>query len=450
MTNFYDVIVIGAGTAGATAARKCASEGLTVAIVDALRYGGTCALRGCDPKKLLRRGAEVIDAVQLMSGNGIKADGLTIDWRELVAFMRNFIEAMPERIESGLTRTGIKTLHGAARFIDETSLVVDGELCRGSQFLIATGSHPRPLDEPGAEHLIDSTDFMDLDELPRRLVFVGGGHISFEFAHMAARAGSDVTIITRGDRPLKGFDEDLVDRLVARSAEIGIKLIPHAPLVSIEQHGTRFVVISEKNGMRHTYEADLCVHGAGRVPAIYELGLDSAGVDFSRDGITVDRALRSISNPSVYAAGDAANTPAPPLTPVAAIEGDTAAANMVGNQIATPDYSGVPSVLFTLPPLARVGMLESEAREADLDVDVHFHDTGDWYSNVRVGQRTAGAKIIVERSSRKVIGAHLLGPGYDELINMFGLAIKLGLTVPQLTSLHAAYPTVGSDLDSML
>ena len=215
MTQAFDLVVLGVGMAAVSAANKCAAAGWSVAVVDELPYGGTCALRGCDPKKMLRRGAEIIDAVCLMRGKGVEDDGLRINWADLVAFKRSFTDKMPGRIEGNLEENGVTTFHGSANFLNENTVEVGGETrLQGRYFLIATGARPRPLDVPGVEHLIDNAAFMELDDLPKRILFVGGGYISFEFAHIAARAGSEVTIIDRGARPLKAFDPDLVDKLV--------------------------------------------------------------------------------------------------------------------------------------------------------------------------------------------------------------------------------------------
>ena len=221
----YDLIVIGAGMAGNAAANKCASAGWRVAIVDELPYGGTCALRGCDPKKILRRGAEVIDSARLLSGKGIDAKGLHINWADLMKHKLGFTEPVPANMERGLTNNGVDTLHGTARFTGTDSIDIDGDNYTAEHFLIATGARPRPLDFSGADHLIDSTAFLDLVELPERILFVGGGFISFEFAHIAARAGTRPIIIDRG-RPLKGFDPDLVELLIDAAPKPVSRLTP--------------------------------------------------------------------------------------------------------------------------------------------------------------------------------------------------------------------------------
>ena len=450
MTNSYDLIVIGAGMAGISAANKCASRGWKVAIVDALPYGGTCALRGCDPKKILRRGAEIIDSARLMRGKGIDDGALSINWAGLLKHKHGFTDPLPADMEEGLSRNGVDTLHGRARFAGTNTLTIDDTPYQAERFLIATGARPRPLDFPGHEYLTDSTAFMDQPELPPRMLFVGGGFISFEFAHIAARAGSTPVILDRGPRPLKAFDPDLVELLISRGADAGIELWRSTTITGIEASVTGYQVSVETSGRTETAEFDLVVHGAGRVPELADLQLDAADVEWDQQGLRVAPHLQSTSNPAVYAAGDAADKPGPPLTPVAVFEGKVAASNMLNGTETTPDYSAVPTAVFSIPELVRIGMSEQEAQDSGLDVDVRYNDTGGWFSNYRIGEHTAATKIIIDRSTDQILGAHLLGPDYAELANTLALAMKVGLTTRQLKSTTATYPTVGSDLGSML
>lgn len=450
MAATYDLIVVGAGMAGVAAANKCAGHGWQVAIVDALPYGGTCALRGCDPKKILRRGAEIIDGARLLRGKGIDDPALSINWGDLMRHKRGFTDPVPDNLERDLASHGVATLHGRARFLDSNRIDIAGASLEARHFLVATGAHPRSLDFPGHEHLIDSTDFLNLDTLPPRILFIGGGFISFEFAHIAARAGSTPTVIDRGPRPLKGFDPDLVDLLVGRSRLAGVAVRPSTTVTAVSKDASGYRVTVETSGSPETVECDLVVHGAGREADLAGLDLAAAGVAWGVRGVSVAGHLQSTTNPAVYAAGDSADTPGMPLTPVAVFEGKVAASNMVNGTTRAPDYAGVPTAVFTIPELARVGMLQHEATERGLDLDVRYNDTSGWYSNYRTGETTAAAKILLDRATDRIVGAHLLGPEYAELINILGLAIKLGLTTRQLKSMTAAYPTVGSDLGSML
>lgn len=450
MADPYDLIVIGAGMAGVNAANKCGAAGWRVAIVDELPYGGTCALRGCDPKKILRRGAEIIDAARLLQGRGIDPGDLAINWADLMDHKRGFTDPVPDNLERGLGTNGVETLHGTATFTGPRELEIDGLPVRSQRFLIATGARPRPLDFPGAEHLIDSTGFLHLDALPGRVLFVGGGFVSMEFAHIAARTGATVTVIDRNQRPLTAFDPDLVDLLVERSTEVGIDIRTRTSVRSVEPRSNGYRVTVEHDGTESSIEVDLVIHGAGRVPELSRFGLDAAGVETGPKGITVAPHLQSTTNAAVWAAGDSADTPGMPLTPVAVSEGKVAASNMLKDTTTAPDYNGVATVVYTIPELARVGMLEADARQTDIDLDVRYRDTSRWFSNYRIGEQTAATKILIDRDTDTIVGAHMFGPEYGELINFLALAIKLGLTTRQLKSMTASYPSVGSDLGSML
>lgn len=452
MEQAFDLVVIGTGVAASTVAQRCRAAGWTVAIIDEQPYGGTCALRGCDPKKLLRRGPEILDAARLMDGKGVVPEGLRLDWPALVAHKRAFTDPIPSQRERGFAESGIATFHGTARFVDGHTLMLGPgeERLRGRHLVIASGARPRPLDIPGEPLVTTSSEFMELDALPRRILFIGGGYISFEFAHMAARAGASVTLLNRGDRVLEGFDPDLVERLVERSTRVGIALHRRAEVEAIEQAGEALEALAKIESEPQRFEADLVVHGAGRVPAVEALDLEKGGIEAGKRGVEVNEYLQSVSNPAVYAAGDAAAGGGPPLTPVANLEGEVVAENLLQGNCRRPDYSGVPSVVFTIPALARVGLLEEEARDQGLDVACKLTDMSGWYSSRRVGETHAAAKTLVEKGSGRVLGAHLLGPESGETINLFALAIRSGLRASDLKGFVSAYPSAASDIGSLL
>lgn len=452
----FDVLVIGAGTGGLGVARRCAEAGLSVGITDELPYGGTCALRGCDPKKMLVGVTEALDWARRMEGNGVEAEDLRANWTAMMAFKRSFTDAMPGRIEKGLEKAGVRMFHGPARFTGQTQVRIGGpELVtvRAGRTHIAAGARPRPLGIPGQERVITSTDFLELPALPPRICFIGGGFISFEFSHIARRAGArEVTVLHRGKRPLEGFDPDLVRSLVERTRSLGVDVRLRSCVTRVEE---------EDGGLRVRYDGpdkeafvlcDLVVHGAGRVANLDGLALDEAGVRWGPRGVEVTRALRSVSNAAVYAAGDAADTGAPALTPISAYDARIAAKNIIaGEDVAEIDYPPIPSVVFTGPPLARVGLLETEAREQGLDYEVHHvADTGHWYSSMRVAEPASGFKVLVEKASGRILGAHLLGPGAEEQVNVFSMAMKAGLTANALKGMVFAYPSFSSDLASMV
>src|SRR5881397_3779597 len=261
----YDLVVVGTGVASAVASR-CREAGWRVAVVDSRPFGGTCALRGCNPKKVLVSAAEAVHAVQNLAGKGVRARELAIDWPELMRFKRTFTDPVPELTEQGWAKAGVDLFHGRARFVGPTTLVVEDDRLVGRRVLIAAGAMPVPLKFPGAERLTTSEQFLNLDSLPRRVAFVGGGYIAFEFAHVAARAGARVTIIHRGSRPLEAFDPDLVDMLVKRTRDVGIGVELDAEVGGITVDAKGLVVRATQRGTERRFEVDMAVHSAGRVP----------------------------------------------------------------------------------------------------------------------------------------------------------------------------------------
>lgn len=447
----FDLVVIGTGTAAGVVAHTCREAGWTVAVVDSRPFGGTCALRGCNPKKILVAAAEAVDRVRGLSGKGVREDAVRVDWPELMRFKREMIAAIPRQREDGFARAGIVAFHGRARFEGPDTVRVGEDVLQGRRVLIAAGAKPADLEIEGGEHLVTSDQFLDLDVLPPRVLFVGGGYISFEFAHVAARAGAAVTIVHHGARPLNGFDPALVDLLVARSKGLGIDVRLGANVTRIDRGAQVFTVHADTRDGAFQVEAEMVVHGAGRVAEIDDLNLEAANVRWDRHGVAVNEYLQSVSNPAVYAAGDAAATGEPKLTPVASYHGRIVAANLLDetNRQAAAE-TVVPSVVFTVPPLASVGLLEGTARQRGLEFDVHRGETASWYSSRRVGETHSGFALLVEKSSGRILGAHILGPYADEVINLFAVAMHTGTTAASLKEMLFAYPTAGSDVSYML
>jgi glutathione reductase (NADPH) len=447
MRHQFDLVVIGTGTAAGVVGHQCRRAGWSVAVIDSRPFGGTCALRGCDPKKVLVGAAEAVDQVNRLRGKGVRADALRVEWSELIRFKRGMIEAVPAAQEDGFARAGIEAFHGRARFAGPKAITVGDHVLEGRRLLIAAGAKPADLGIEGREHFVTSEQFLEIDALPPRVLFVGGGYISFEFGHVAARAGARVTVIHQGARPLNAFDPDLVDLLVARSRALGIDVRLGAAVTRIDKAGTVFTVHAETQGTTLQMEADMVVHGAGRVSEIDDLNLDAAGIRWNRQGVTVNDYLQSVSNPAVYAAGDAAASGAPRLTPVADYHGRIVATNLLDEKNPqSPDHTVVPSVVFTIPPLASVGLLESVARHRGLAFDVRHGDTASWSSSRRVGETHSGFKVLVEKPSGRILGAHVLGPHADDVINIFAIAMRAGGTASSLKEILFAYPTAGSDI----
>jgi len=444
-----DVIALGTGTAAQTVAYACQSAGWRVAVVDSRPFGGTCANRGCEPKKMLANMAELVDWSRRAQGKGVSAPGLTLNWSDLIRFKRTFTDPVPKQTEQGFEQAGILMFHGRAHFVDRTSVRVNQDILAGRYVVIATGARHAPLGIAGEEYLTTSTQFMELDALPRRIVFVGGGYIAFEFAHIAARAGTQVQIFHRGNRPLEQFDSDLVALLVQTTQELGIEVHVKRAVIAIERQQDHLLVHTRTGTQENTVEADLVVHAAGRIPEIDDLNLKTAGVARERAGISVNDYLQSVSNPAVYAAGDAVASGGFPLTPVGEMQGSIVARNLLEGNRYIPNYSGIPSVVFTVPPLARVGLLEDAARAQNLHFATHYGDTSNWYSSRRVALSHAGYKVLVEEGSERILGAHLFGHHAEETINLFALAIRAGLRASDLQQMVYAFPTSASDVNYM-
>lgn len=448
----FDLVVLGAGTGANGVARTCATEGWHVAIVDPLPYGGTCALRGCDPKKMLVSVTEALDWAGRMSGKGLRAEGIGVDWSEMMAFKRTFTDAVPPKLEAGFAKLGIETLHGTARFVGPHQVRIGDRTLQSRYVHIATGARPASLGVPGEELLATSTDFLELESLPKRIVFVGGGFISFEFAHIVRRAGaSEVTILHRGARPLVHFDPDLVTMLVERTRALGIDVRLESCVEGTEKTDDGLQVHFDTPTGQDVVSCDLAVHGAGRVPNLDALDLHIAGVETTARGIVVSTAMRSVSNPAVFAAGDCADTGASNLTPVSANEARIAAKNLLaGEDVRHIEYPPIPTTVFTVPPLASVGLLEETARLNGIEFDVRFRKTAGWYSSLRVAETYTAHKVLVEKGTGRIVGAHVLGPGAEEQINLFAMAMGAGLTANQMKAVVFAYPSYASDLASMV
>ncbi|MEO8497578.1 MAG: NAD(P)/FAD-dependent oxidoreductase [Planctomycetota bacterium] len=447
----FDLVVLGTGPSGSRVAKGCAEAGWNVAIVESREFGGTCALRGCNPKKVLVRAAELVDWSRRAEGHLIRSTSPRIDWSELIAFKNTFTDPVKEKSEASFQKRGVATFQGQGIFLDTNTIAVSDHKLQADHFVIAVGSRPRSLSVPGEDLVTTSDEFLDLPSLPRRILFVGGGYISFEFAHVARRCDRDVTIITQGDRPLRAFDEDIVAKLVDHTREIGIEFCAQTKLVSIGRRGESLEVSIEGVDGRRTIEMDLVVHGAGRIPNLDGMNLSNAEIESSERGVRVNEFLQSTSNPNVFACGDCADSGEMALTPPANQQGRTIVQNLVAGELKhLPDYGIVPAAVFTIPSLASIGLTESEARSQHMDIDVRTGDMSDWGSVRKVCGSAASFKLLVDNATDRIIGAHLFGPHAAETINLFALAMKFGLTATDIKSTLFTFPTFSADVRSMI
>jgi glutathione reductase (NADPH) len=448
MPKKFDLIVIGTGSAGATVAKKCRSEGLSVAIIDEKPFGGTCAQRGCDPKKVLVGFANAIEQVHRFQGLGL-AGKTHINWTEMMAFKDTFTDPVPKNREENFSSQGIVSFHGTAAFTSPNEIQVGKDTLSGEKILIATGASATKLPFEGQEHLIDNEDFLELKSLPKKIAFVGGGYISMEFSHIANRAGAEVTIINDGERILKNFDPYLVDLLEKQSKELGINIIHNSRATGVMKKDDGFILKYKQNENHKEITADLIVHGAGRSPNTKRLNLESANVAYDKKGITVNSFGQSVSNPQVYAAGDVANGGLP-LTPVASFEAHIVASNILKENSKKEDYPPIPSVVFTIPHLASVGLTEEKAKEKGIKYKIKCQETSGWFMAKRLNENFSGHKILLSEDEKYILGAHLLGHGVEEIINIFAQAIHHKTEVNEIKKMIFAYPSVSSNISSML
>ncbi|WP_029898240.1 dihydrolipoyl dehydrogenase family protein [Desulfohalovibrio reitneri] len=444
-TKRYDVLILGAGPGGGAAAGKCLEAGKTVAMVESYGFGGTCPLRGCNPKKALLGPPEAMAMVEGVRSMGLRGE-LSIHWPELMAFKRTFTEGLADRIRSHYEEKGAATFFGKARFVGDREVEVetDDGVVRlvGEHVVVSTGQRERDLDVPGKEHVSSSDDFLELDELPGRIVFIGGGFISFEYAHIAQRAGAQCTILHRSERVLKPFDADLSKVLVQASRELGIDVRTETPLHSITARPGGSYLVRGCEDAHMEVKADMVVHGAGRVPDLGALDPAASNIAWNKHGVEVDEYMRSTSNPKVFAAGDCADTPYA-LTPTADLEGTAVGENIVGGLSRKVSHQGIPSVCYSLPPLMAVGALEEQLQERGVPFEKKEHDLSDWFSWKRLGDKHARAKVLVSPDDGRVLGAHMVGHEAQELSNIFAVLVRLGLPRKDLDQVLWSYPTCG-------
>lgn len=445
----FDLIVLGTGSAGQNVATSCREQGWSVAIIDPRPFGGTCSQRGCDPKRVLAGAAELIARSRNFKGKGLQSEN-AINWNELMAFKNTFTEGIPESTEEKFEKAGIRYFHGTASFADKKTITVGEHTLIGGKILIATGAKPAKLGIEGEDMLLHSDDFLDMEQLPNPIAFIGGGYISFEFAHIAAEVGVKVHLIHNDDKPLTGFDPDLVQALVGQMQEIGITFHFNTKTEKISRSGEGYVLEGQQNGQPFRLECGAAVHGAGRIPNIDELDLGKGGVDADEKGVTVDEYLRSVSNPDVYAAGDVSGSQGLPLTPVASFESEAVASNLLQENSSKPNYTATPSIAFTYPMIASVGMSEEQAKNSGKEIKINHIDMSDWYTYKRVGEKPSMAKVILDKADGSILGAHVLNGEAEHLINYFTIAMRHGLTAKMLSDTMFGYPTEGSDMKYLL
>ena len=439
----YDLFTIGAGSGGVRASRVAAAHGAKVAVAEEYRVGGTCVIRGCVPKKMLVYGAHFAEDLEDAEHFGWTIEGKSFDWVKL----RDAVLADVTRLEGLYTDTlenhGVEVYPERAEITGKHEITLaSGKTVTAKYILIATGAEPAVLEFPGSDLAITSNEAFHLDVLPKRVIIAGGGYIANEFAGIFNEFGSKVCIVNRSDQLLRGYDESLRDRLLQISLMKGIDFHFNTTFKSISKNddGSLHVELDGADDM----DVDLVMFATGRKPNIDGLGLDAVGVELGDKGeILVDEYSRTNVD-NIYAVGDVTNRVQ--LTPVAIREGQAFADTVFNDDPKTVDYGCIPSAVFSHPPLAGVGMTESEARNSLGSIKVYQSDFRPMKNVVAARNERGLYKMIVDAANDRIVGIHMIGPESPEIMQAAAIAVKAGLTKADFDATVAIHPTMAEEL----
>ncbi len=435
MTFDYDLFVIGAGSGGVRASRIASSFGAKVAVAEEYRVGGTCVIRGCVPKKLLVYASHFSEDFHLAEGFGWTVGETSFDWKKLIERKDAEIDRLNGLYINTLNGAGVEIINGRATVEDANTVRVGDKTYTAKKILVAVGGWPSMPDVPGIEHAISSNEALHLEEQPKRIVVVGGGYIAVEFAGIFAGMGSEVIQLYRGDQILRGFDDDLRERLAREMTGKGIDLRLGTNITEIEKtdDGVRLTLTDGS-----TLDADAVMYATGRVPKTEGLGLENAGVEMERGAVKVDAYSRT-NVPSIFAVGDVTNRVQ--LTPVAIKEGHAFALTEFGGTEQAAEHDAIPSAVFSQPPIGTVGLSEAQAREKYGEIEVYTSDFKPMKHTLGGSDERAFTKMIVDKKTDVVVGAHMIGADAAEIIQGIGIAVKAGLTKAQFDATVAVHPS---------
>ncbi|MBN8532594.1 MAG: glutathione-disulfide reductase [Rhizobiales bacterium] len=446
-----DLFVIGGGSGGVRAARIAAGHGAKVMLAEEFRVGGTCVIRGCVPKKLYVLAGRFARDFREARGFGWSVGETAHDWNRLVAAKEAEITRLEGLYEKGQAGAGVTVIKSRAVLEGphEVRIVSDNRIIRAKNILIATGGRPN-LDEnlPGVEHVITSNEVFDLAEFPRRILIAGGGYIALEFAGIFCDLGAEVTVIYRGEKPLRGFDDDLRDGLIDAYDKAGIRFVLGDTFRAIEKGSDGLTGITKKG---ERLVADQILFAIGRAPNVEGLGLEKAGVILASDGaIAVDSASRT-NIAHIFAVGDVTNRVN--LTPVAIREGHAVADTLFGaTKGIAPwqvDHANIPTAVFTTPELGTVGLTEAEARASFRIVDLYKTSFRAMKATLSGSDDRVMMKLLVDAETDRILGCHILGEGAAEMIQLVGIAIKMGATKRDFDATMALHPSTAEELVTM-
>lgn len=437
----FDIFIIGAGSGGVRAARLAAAQGKRVGIAEEFRFGGTCVIRGCVPKKLMVNAADFRETFSDALGFGWNAESISFSWEKFVRSKNKEIERLENIYHRNLTLSGVSIFSSRAKLVSSNLIELsDGTVCRSKIVLIATGGKPFVPSFEGRQYAITSNDIFDLPELPKKMVVVGGGYIASEFAGIFTGMGVSVTQIYRGEKLLRGFDHEIRDHLTVSMRNRGTNILCESEVIKCEKD-VAALVLTLSNG--DTINTDCLLFATGRRPNSLNLGLEKIGVNLAPDGaVEVDHLQRS-SISSIYAIGDVTNRLN--LTPIAIRDAIAFVDTAVNNNPSSPDHELVPTAVFTRPEIGIVGLTEEEA---SIEYSVEVYKTRfNPLANVIAGKdEPTLMKMIVDKFTRKVLGCHLIGPNSAELIQLAAVAIKMGASKEDFDKTCAVHPTAAEEL----
>lgn len=439
----YDLFTIGAGSGGVRASRYAAGLGARVAAAEERYLGGTCVNAGCIPKKLFSYAAHYGEDIGDAAGYGWRVAPPAFDWRTLRANKDREIARLNAVYAQLLAGAGVTLLRGRATLVDAHTVEVDGRQVSARYILVATGGWPVVPSVPGAEFAISSNEAFHLDELPRRVVVVGGGYIGVEFASIFNGLGVDTTLIYRGERLLKEFDADLGGFLAAQMQNKGVRMRFRSNIAGIARTAD-YKALRATLADGSVLDADCIMYATGRAPNTRGLGLENAGVNLGANGAVVVDAKFQSSVPSIYAVGDVIDRVL--LTPVALAEGMVIAENLFGSGGRSLNYAGIPTAIFSNPNVGTVGLSEAEARERSGDIDVYRTTFGPLRHQLTGSGEKVLMKLVVDRNTERVLGVHMVGPDAGEIIQGFAVALKCGATKRQFDETIGIHPTIAEEL----
>ena len=440
----YDLIVIGAGSGGVRAGRIAAGHGAKVAVIEESRPGGTCVIRGCVPKKLLVYGASFANEFEDASGFGWQIDGAHHVWGDLIAAKDKEIARLEGIYRSLLKNAGADLIEGRGRITGAHEVSVGDKKYSANHILVAVGGWPFLPDIDGiADHAITSNEALDLSERPSSIAIHGAGYIALEFASIFNALGTDTHLIYRGDLPLRGFDEDVRAHMVKSLSERGIHLHAQTDIIAVTQSGAQKQV-QFKNG--DSLLVDVFMGATGRKPKTDGLGLEEVGVQMTEAGAIIVDEMSQSSVPSIYAVGDVTNRVN--LTPVAIAEGHAFADSLYGGMTRSISHETIASAVFSMPPIASVGLSETEA--------AHNHELVIYDSKFRAMRNTLSGrleqsymKLIVDAKTDKVLGVHMVGPDSAEIMQGIAIAVKMGATKADFDACIGIHPTAAEEFVTM-